>query len=873
MSREIITAARLFLALFGMGAFSLSAAQAATLNVPSQYGTIQAAINASHNGDYVVVADGTYSGYGNRDMDFGGKNITVQSQHGSARTFINCGGYPTEDGSGDHRAFEVANGETNAVIIGFTIENGYAPTDEGAGIIIGSAVATVEYCSFQNCAAESGGGVYIFNVGSGTVSVNNCTFTGNNASEGAGICGENLGGGAVNIASCTFSGNTADYGGGINFRNIDTGAGIGSTLNATGCTFTGNTGGQGGGIFEAGGTINISGSTFTGNSSSAGGGIFNDGVYNDAATIITISQCTLTSNTVNDGEIGDGAGGGIYNGGGSGRILITQSTISGNSTANASGKGSGDGEGGGIYNYVYGDTNFASITVDRCTITNNFASADGGGICNTLEGSNNSEFVIDNCGLTGNTVGVAGLVTGLGSGISYQNANPGTGEMVVSNCTLTKNHCIPIRNLFSFSGSCVACLSGYGTFFVNDILWADGSHVTSVVGGGGELSFENGSSQAIFTDCDIQGGLPSTVFQNSTARYAEPLTANLTGDPLFENSPTDLHLKPGSPCLGAGIEQGASATITLDGRTRPNPPSIGAYELYQLPTTVSVTNITSVMGQPLVLKATLKTATGTPLSGEILSFQILNANVGTAVTNSSGIATIQVGEILLPVVSNTFGITVTFGGDGIYTASSGTGTLPKLNTSLSATAATDIQGNAVSLSASLSDSNGGAALQQETVTFSIDGTVVGSGVTSASGLATYSYAIPAGMTAGSHTIKAAFAGDGFHNSSVASATLTVKSATTLTAPLVSGSPGATVTLATVLKTTSGGKVLSGKTVTFLLGGVKVGTATTNSSGIAGVSYTIPRIAVAGSRATITVLFAGDSANGPASATGTLVVIK
>ena len=36
--------------------------------------------------------------------------------------------------------------------------------------------------------------------------------------------------------------------------------------------------------------------------------------------------------------------------------------ISGNSTANASGKGSGDGEGGGIYNYVYGDTNFASIT-------------------------------------------------------------------------------------------------------------------------------------------------------------------------------------------------------------------------------------------------------------------------------------------------------------------------------------------------------------------------------------------------------------------------------------------------------------------------------------------------------------------------------
>ena len=96
------------------------------LNVPSVFTNIQKAIDNANDGDIVVVANGTYTGEGNKNISFMGKAITVRSKNGADSTIINC------EQSGNGFLFE-NNEDSLSVLDGFTIQNGQR--DNGGGIL------------------------------------------------------------------------------------------------------------------------------------------------------------------------------------------------------------------------------------------------------------------------------------------------------------------------------------------------------------------------------------------------------------------------------------------------------------------------------------------------------------------------------------------------------------------------------------------------------------------------------------------------------------------------------------------------------------------------------------------------------------------
>ena len=138
--------------------------------VPDEYATIQAAIDATVvTGDAVIVADGTYTGEGNRALDFDGKSITVRSENGPEACIIDC--------ELEKRAFFFASGETaHARVDGLTIQN--APGAYGALYIKSGSNPTITNCVITGVDAAAYGGA-IFCKGPVSPTIMNCRVYGN----------------------------------------------------------------------------------------------------------------------------------------------------------------------------------------------------------------------------------------------------------------------------------------------------------------------------------------------------------------------------------------------------------------------------------------------------------------------------------------------------------------------------------------------------------------------------------------------------------------------------------------------------------------------------------------------------------------------
>lgn len=274
--------------------------------------TIQELVDAAASGDTIRVSNGVYSGPGNRDIDFGGKNLVLIGNPTSPDScIINCEGSV----GNQHRAFVIDN---NAVVAveGFTMVNGYVDTGvsgvaHGGALVVDDGDATFRNCVFRN--SEDGdsngqGGAVAMGVRTrrGNLTVEDCAFE-NNVARGSGgglggaICmTTSEGTGQTLIARrCSFASNSVQTLPGVNL-GLGGGVhvGIRGIAEFDSCQFVGNVAeGDGGGISawpEA--VLDVRSTSFASNSAGRQGAA----IHADGADRLSVDGAVFSGQTNGD---------------------------------------------------------------------------------------------------------------------------------------------------------------------------------------------------------------------------------------------------------------------------------------------------------------------------------------------------------------------------------------------------------------------------------------------------------------------------------------------------------------------------------------------------------------------------------------------
>jgi hypothetical protein len=292
-------------------------------------------------------------------------------------------------------------------------------------------------------------------------------------------------------------------------------------------------------------------------------------------------------------------------------------------------------------------------------------------------------------------------------------------------------------------------------------------------------------------------------------------------------------------------------------------------------TTVGNVSGTATTGGTATLVASLTTAgTANPISGQTVDFDLNGAFVGSAVTNSFGVAMLT-GVSTSATAGSANNIVASFEGAKSYRASSATGqlTINQAGTTLASVSGTASFGGTATLNATLTSSVTGAGIAGETVNFTLDGTSVGSAVTDSNGVVSLT-GVATTDTAGTDNggVVASFAGD-ITNAAAPNATgaLTVSQAgTTLGSVSGTAASGGTALTATLTSSVTS-LALAGETVTFTLDGTSVGSAVTNSSGVASLTGISTSDTTGTHTGAVVANFAGDTKNSSSTGTGDLTV--
>jgi subtilisin family serine protease/predicted secreted protein len=284
-------------------------------------------------------------------------------------------------------------------------------------------------------------------------------------------------------------------------------------------------------------------------------------------------------------------------------------------------------------------------------------------------------------------------------------------------------------------------------------------------------------------------------------------------------------------------------------------------------TTLALTDADGVAGTSVSLGGSLvRNTDGAGVAGRTVHLSVDGTGVADPITGATGAyETTYAIPPAFAVGAHT--TSAAFDGDAAYQAAGDSASLHvSSHTTVAVPGVTGQPGQNVSLAATLTADNTGAPLPGRVITIALDGTVIGTPTTDASGVGRVTNLV--GDAATSHTIAAQFAGEADYEPGSGTGTLTVEPANTTQYTI--DRTGIITRLVTLrqfdLKRTTDNALLAGKAMDFRIDGTSVGSATTDAGGDSSLDWTITN---GPATRTITTVFTGDSAYNGSSAAATL----
>ncbi|MFG0318815.1 MAG: right-handed parallel beta-helix repeat-containing protein [Planctomycetota bacterium JB042] len=513
--------------------------RAATLLVPSQYPTVQAAIDAAANGDTVLVAAGTYLGPGNRDLDPQGKAITIRGAQGSASTILDVSGTASQP----HRGFVLTSGGAFLVIDGFTVRNG-RHTDGGGILIQGAVTAKFRDLVVEQCVADGVGGGMAVAGGAGPT-FEQCVFRFNQAIEGGGVrVGEHC---VVSMTGCEITDNGATVRGGGLYVDAYFSPPGATLVSLLGCDIDRNVGADlGAGVVWHGPvSATMTGCRLRDNVTSGGAPRWGGGLVAQFAADVTLDDCEVSGNTA-------ARGGGVFLQQDAVVRLVDCDVLSNHATDT----------GGGVDMNGQGTPLATTLEMDDCLLEGNTAASFGAGL-------NVSLPVVANVRTTtfrANVVGPAfpswggAVTTGFSCDVTLEDcvleqnqADVGAGLFVQQDAQVEVRRCTFQGNAAASRGGGIH-MNGQGTPFVTNLEVVD------------SLLFDN--------KAEDQGGGFSA---------AGPVTARLERTCLRSN-----RTGAGAPQFGGGMAVDAADVEVVDCDLRDNLASGGGGAVLRAGATVAI---------------------------------------------------------------------------------------------------------------------------------------------------------------------------------------------------------------------------------------------------------------------------------------------